>query len=46
MLGARASFFHFNLKSVGLLYGMMLNTSIYFGFIPRACLLNVSSDSC
>lgn len=32
-LGAWHPFFHFNLKSVGLLYGMKLNTSIYFCFI-------------
>ena len=34
-LGAWHPFFHFNLKSVGLLYGMKLNTSIYFCFIPE-----------
>lgn len=35
LLGAWHPFFHFHLKSVGLLYGMKLNASIYFCFIPE-----------
>lgn len=40
------AFFHCPLRSVGLLYGMKLNTSICFCFIPGACLVHVSPGSC